>query len=71
MNIIYTNKEISFKELECGEVFASLGGLFIKISEIKDTDGTLLNAVFLDKGDLGSFTDDEKVVRVNGAFIVE
>ena len=71
MNIIYKNKEASFEEIECGEVFSSFGTLYMRINEMKNIDGTLLNAVFLDQGDLTLFTDNEKVVRVNGAFIVE
>lgn len=71
MNIIYKNKEASFEEIECGEVFSCFGILYMKIKEMKNIEGTLSNVVLLDKGDLTLFTDNEKVIRVNGAFVVE
>lgn len=70
MNIVY-KKEIPFKELDRGEVFWGFGGLYMKIKEVEASDGALLNAVFLMHGGLFLFTDDEEVIKVNGAFVVE
>ena len=55
-------RDVSFEDIDCGDVFYAYSGAYMKIIPLLDKDDNLYNAVNLSDGSLEYF-DDGKLVN--------
>ena len=55
-------RDVSFEDINCGDVFYAYSGVYMKIIPLLDKDDNLYNAVNLSDGSLEYF-DDGKLVN--------
>jgi len=67
----YNDGIVNFSTLEVGDTFMSGNIVYLRIDDIIDQYGELVNAISLDSGDVIGFGDDDRVKVVQTELIVD
>lgn len=70
MRTVQNNRQRTiFDEVDSGQTFAFENDIFLRMWELKDSHGTVFNAVRLYDGQVHRFTPNQVVYLVNGTFV--
>ena len=59
-------RDVSFEDINCGDVFYAYRGAYMKIIPLLDSSDNLYNAVNLSNGSLECFDDGKLVNKLDG-----
>lgn len=62
---IKTTRDVSFEDINCGDVFYAYSGAYMRIIPLLDRSDDLYNAVNLSDGSLEYFDDGKLVNKLN------
>lgn len=73
MNIVYTGQQKAheFRDVATGDVFLFEGCLYMKIQQVKSSDGIRYNATTLQDGLLIWFKDSDNVAVIDADLVIK
>ena len=73
MNIVYTDKQniCEFRMVATGDVFLFEGCLYMKIQQVRSSDGIRYNAATLQDGRLIWFKDSDNVAVIDADLVIK